>query len=103
MLIGTKFTIMTIFKVFGVKRRLLVKSYTYEYGIIGLATGIISGAIGTLVAWATIVYLMHMEWVFLPEVLAVTLFTCLFFTISVGYLSTWRALGQKANKYLRNE
>ena len=92
-----------IFKVFGVKRRLLVKSYTYEYGIIGLATGIISGAIGTLVAWATIVYLMHMEWVFLPEVLAVTLLTCLFFTISVGYLSTWRALGQKANKYLRNE
>ena len=69
-----------IFKVHGATRTRLLKAYTYEYSILGLATGIIATAIGTLTAWAVIVFLMRISWVFLPQVVAITVFVCLFLT-----------------------
>jgi len=92
-----------IFKVHGATRTRLLKAYTYEYSILGLATGIIATAIGTLTAWAVIVFLMRISWVFLPQVVAITVFVCLFLTVTAGYVGTWKALGEKASAHLRNK
>ena len=50
-----------------------------------------------------IVHLMKAEWFFLPSVVAVTVAASIVVTIAVGFAGTWRALGQKAAFYLRNE
>lgn len=92
-----------VFKVLGATRGRLLKAFVYEYGILGLATGVISAAIGTLTAWAVMVFLMRAGWIFLPEIVAITLAICLFVTVAAGYLGTWRALGQKASVHLRNK
>jgi putative ABC transport system permease protein len=92
-----------IFKVHGATRTRLLKAYTYEYSILGIATGIIAAAIGTLTAWAVIVFLMRISWIFLPQVVAVTVFVCLFITVTAGYVGTWKALGEKASAHLRNK
>jgi putative ABC transport system permease protein len=92
-----------IFKVLGATRGRLLRAFVYEYGILGLATGVISAAIGTLTAWAVMVFLMHAGWIFLPEIVIATLATCLFVTIIAGFLGTWSALGQKASVHLRNK
>jgi putative ABC transport system permease protein len=92
-----------VFKVLGATRTRLLMAYTFEYGILGMATGIIATAIGTLTAWAVIVFLMRISWVFLPQVIAITVFVCLFVTVAAGYLGTWKALGEKASTHLRNK
>ena len=92
-----------VFKVLGATRTRLLKAYTFEYGILGMATGIIATAIGTFTAWAVIVFLMRISWIFLPQVVAITVFVCLFVTVAAGYLGTWKALGEKASTHLRNK
>jgi len=92
-----------VFKVLGATRARLLRAFAFEYGILGIATGAIAAAIGTLTAWAVMVFLMRTDWIFLPEVVAVTVIACLFVTIAAGYLGTWKALGEKATTHLRNE
>lgn len=92
-----------IFKVLGATRGRLLKAFAFEYGILGIITGCISAAIGTLTAWAAMVLLMRARWVFLPEVIAITVAVCLFVTIVAGYLGTWKALGETASNHLRNK
>jgi putative ABC transport system permease protein len=92
-----------IFKVLGATRGRLMRAFAFEYGILGAATGIIAAAIGTLTAWAVMVFLMRTAWVFLPEVVIITVIVCLCVTIATGYFGTWKALGEKASMHLRNE
>jgi putative ABC transport system permease protein len=92
-----------IFKVLGATRGRLLKAFAFEYGILGIATGVISAAIGTLTAWAVMVFLMRAGWLFLPQVVAITVTICLFVTIVAGYLGTWKALGETASTHLRNK
>ncbi len=91
-----------IFKVHGATRNRLVKIYFIEYSILGVTTGIIATTIGTLTAWAVIVFLMHINWSFYPQVVITTVIICLFVTVFAGYLGTWKALGEKSSVHLRN-
>ncbi len=91
-----------VFKVLGAPRRLVLTAFLVEYGILGLATGIIAAMVGTATAWAVIVPLMSAEWVWLPGVTAATIVACVVATVSAGFAGTWRALGQKAAPHLRN-
>ncbi len=92
-----------VFKVLGASRRRIVGLYLLEYGVLGLVTGVIAAAVGTLTAWAVIRFLMRAEWIFLPGVVAVTTALCLVVTLAVGLAGTWAALGHKAAPHLRNE
>ena len=51
-----------VFKVLGATRTTVLKTYSMEYGILGLATGIIAAAVGTATAWAVVVFLLDAEW-----------------------------------------
>jgi putative ABC transport system permease protein len=92
-----------VFKVLGATRARIARMFVYEYGLLGLATGAVAAAIGTLTAWAVIVFLMHGEWVFLPGVVVATVVVCIALTQVIGFAGTWRVLGQKTAPFLRNE
>ena len=92
-----------VFKVLGATRATVLKAYAMEYGILGLATGIIAAAVGAATAWAVVVFLLDAEWVFLAPTVAATVLGCVVLTVIAGFAGTWRALGQKAAPYLRNE
>ena len=92
-----------VFKVLGAGSRRILYIYMLEYGVLGLLTGIVAAGIGTLAAWAVIRFLMRAEWIFLPEVVLITVILCIIMTTSVGLIGTWRALGQKAAPHLRND
>jgi putative ABC transport system permease protein len=92
-----------VFKVLGASYKRILYTYTLEYGVLGLLTGVIAAGIGTLTAWAVIKFLMRSEWVFVPEIVAITVILCVITTTSVGLIGTWRALGQKAAPHLRND
>lgn len=92
-----------VFKVLGAGRKRVLTIYLLEYGLLGFVTGLVAAGIGTLTAWAVITFLMRAEWVFLPEIVALTVFMCVLMTLLAGIIGTWRVLGQKASPHLRNE
>ena len=46
---------------------------------------------------------MAARWVFLPAPVLSTVGLAVVLTVSLGFAGTWRALGAKAARYLRNE
>ncbi len=92
-----------VFKTLGATLMRLLRAFLIEYGLLGLSTAVISGAIGTFTAWAVVVWLMDMQWKFIPQAVWLTLVVCLVVTLAVGFAGTWRALGQKAAPLLKNE
>ncbi len=91
-----------VFKVLGASRKRVLVVFLTEYGILGLVTGVLGAAVGTLTAWAVVRFLMHSEWVFLSATVASTIAACVAVTLVAGFAGTWRALGQKAAPLLRN-
>ncbi len=92
-----------VFKVLGATRGVVFSAFAVEFGVLGLCTGLIAAAVGTLAAWAVTVFLMRTDWVFLPGVVAATVGLGVLLTLAAGFAGTWRALGQKAAPYLRNQ
>ena len=92
-----------VLKVLGATRRHVLGAFLLEYGLLGLLTGIIAAIIGTLTAWAVITQVMETEWVFIPLTVLLTTLLCIGITLGLGFVGTWRALGQKAAPLLRNE
>jgi putative ABC transport system permease protein len=92
-----------LLKVLGARRRDILAAYILEFGLLGIATGLLAAATGSLVAWAVVSQTMGLNWTFAPETVAVTLVLCLAITMVLGFAGTWRALGRKAAPILRNE
>ncbi len=92
-----------VLKVLGATRREVLQAFLLEYGLLGLMTAVIAALIGTLTAWAVLTQVMEASWTFLPSAVLLTTVLCTGITLAVGFLGTWRALGQKAAPLLRNE
>jgi putative ABC transport system permease protein len=92
-----------ILKTLGATRRQIRAAWLVEFGILGLAAGLIAAVVGTLASFGVVRYIMHFDWVFLPGMLAVTLAASLAMMLVFGYAGTAAALRAKAAPMLRNE
>ena len=92
-----------ILKTLGATRSQIRGAWVVEFGILGLAAGVLAAIVGTLASWAVIRYVMHTEWIFVPGVLAATLISALALMLIFGYAGTAVALRAKAAPWLRNE
>jgi putative ABC transport system permease protein len=92
-----------VLKVLGATRTDLLKSFLWEYGLLGLLAAAIASVLGTIAAYLVLTQVMRAEWVFLPETALLSAGVGLLLTLSLGYAGTWRALGTSAAPYLRNE
>ena len=92
-----------VLKVLGVRRRDVILVHAAEFGLLGLLTGVIAAAAGTLTAWGVTTQVLEQDWTFLPGTVAGTVGFCVALTLSLGLVGTWRALGESAAPHLRNE
>ena len=92
-----------VLKVLGVRRRDVALIHMAEFGLLGLLTGGIAALAGTAAAWTVVTQVLDQEWTFLPGTVAATVVFCVVLTLGFGLLGTWRALGEPASPYLRNE
>lgn len=92
-----------VLKVLGATRGDVMRAFAIEYGLLGLLTAAIAAMVGTLTAWAVLTYVMRIDWVFLPTAVLSTTVLATGITLILGFVGTWRALGQKAAPLLRNE
>ena len=92
-----------VLKVLGATRRDVLAAFLLEYGLLGAMVALIASVVGTIVAWAVLVFVMRSDFVFAPGVVIWTSLLCTVITVALGLAGTWRALGQKAAPLLRNE
>ena len=92
-----------VLKTLGATRRQIRGAWLVEFGLVGLAAGVIAAMVGTLASWGVVHFLMRADWVFLPGVLAATLLGCVTLMLGFGYAGTASALRARAAPFLRNE
>ena len=92
-----------ILKVLGATRRDIGRVFLIEYAILGLLTAVLAMTLGTSAAYLVMTQVMEAEWVWRPEVLVGTAFVGVTVTVLVGFLGTWRALGERVAPILRAE
>ncbi|OWO96451.1 glycosyl transferase family 1 [Rhizobium esperanzae] len=90
-----------VLKTLGATRVMLIRAFSYEYLILGLATAIFALFAGGIAAWFIVARIMRLPSAFLPDVAGLTLVTALVLTVGIGLIGTWRILGQKAAPVLR--
>lgn len=92
-----------VLKVLGATRRNVLATYMLEYGLLGLATATIAAVLGSIAAWAVLVFVMGIGSIWMPSIVIATGLGCTLVTMLAGFAGTWRALGHKAAPLLRNE
>ena len=90
-----------VLKTLGATRRTLIAAYSWEYGLIGLATAAFALGFGALASWFVTSRIMGLPSDFAPTLALATLAISLVVTIGIGLAGTWRVLGQKAAPVLR--
>ena len=92
-----------VLKVLGATRSQVRAAWLVEFGILGLAAGLLAAACGTAASWAVARFILRGDWIFLPGTLAATVLGCTLLTLGLGYAGTALALRAKAAPLLRNE
>lgn len=92
-----------ILKALGATRRQIRTAWLVEFGVLGVAAGLIAALVGTLASYGVVHHIMRIDWVFLPERLGATLIGSLAMMLIFGYAGTTSALRAKAAPMLRNE
>jgi putative ABC transport system permease protein len=90
-----------VLKTLGATRAMLIRAFSYEYLILGVATAVFALIAGGAAAWFIVSRIMRMPSTFLPDVAGLTVVTALVLTVGIGLIGTWRILGQKAAPVLR--
>ncbi|HEU4476634.1 MAG TPA: FtsX-like permease family protein [Methyloceanibacter sp.] len=92
-----------IFKTLGATRLRIIRAELLEFGLLGLATGLLAILIATITAWGLCKWAFEVPFVFSPLAAGQTLLLALTFVLLIGALATWRVLSAKAAPYLRAE
>lgn len=92
-----------VLKVLGATRQRILTTYMVEYALLGGATALVAGGIGTLAAYLVVTQVMDGTWTFLPGLMIATAVGSTLLTIMIGLAGTWQVLSQKASVVLRSE
>jgi len=91
-----------VLKTLGATRRTLIKAFSLEYLMLGLATAVFALIAGGIAGWYVVARVMRLQAQFLPDVALSTVVIALVLTVGFGLAGTWRVLGHKAAPVLRN-
>ncbi len=88
-------------KVLGATRRNILKAYLAEFSLLGFVAAMVGALAGTVGSWMVMTMVMDADWIFQPDVLLITVFGAVSFTVLLGLMGTWQTLGQKPAAILR--
>lgn len=92
-----------ILKALGATRGLIARSFAAEYALLGCVAGTIGVVLASAFSWAILRYILELPWALEPELLGIGLGCTILLTLLVGFLSTYRLLGQPPLSVLRHE
>lgn len=92
-----------ILKALGATRALIARSFAAEYALLGCVAGVIGTLLASAFSWAILHFILELPWSLEPSLLALGLVCTVLLTLLVGFLSTYRILGQPPLTVLRHE
>ena len=92
-----------IFKALGATRSVLARIFALEYAILGIIGGLWGLLLASALAGGILVTLFDLSWNLEPIILAGGFLATISLTMVVGFLSTYRVLGQPPLSVLRQE
>jgi putative ABC transport system permease protein len=92
-----------ILKALGATRGVIMRSFATEYALLGALGGLLGCALASALSWAVLSTVFDLSWSLQPAVLAIGLAATITLTMLVGFLSTYRLLGQPPLAVLRHE
>ncbi|HTN42764.1 MAG TPA: FtsX-like permease family protein [Nitrospiria bacterium] len=96
-------TEMVLFKTLGATRPTLAAMMAVEYGLLGVVAGIVGGLLSTGLSWGIVHYFLELPWRFYPLTFLIGLAATVIVTMTGGFLTTHRLLGQKPLAVLRSD
>lgn len=92
-----------ILKTLGATRKVLVKAFIYEYALLGLATAVFAFIAGSFAGWAIARFKMELSnaGILVGTGISVII-VALVLSVGFGLVGTWRVLGQKPSRYLKD-
>lgn len=91
-----------ILKTLGATRPRLVGAYALEYAALGLVTALVAVGAGTIAAYVVVTRVMNLAFAWSAGAALGAVAVALVLTVGFGLIGTWRALGQKPARILRN-
>ena len=92
-----------ILKALGATRGVIAQTFAVEYALMGALGGLLGSALASALSWAVLSTVFDLAWSFQPAVLATGVVSTIVLTMLVGFLSTYRILGQPPLSVLRHE
>ncbi len=92
-----------VLKVLGATRMRLLVALTLEFALLGAATAAFGLLAGGLVAWLASTYVLDLAFASFPAEAAALALAAIVFAIFIGLAGTWRILGEKPARHLREE
>jgi putative ABC transport system permease protein len=82
---------------------MIARSFAVEYALLGALGGLLGCALASVLSWAVLETVFDLSWNLQPAILAVGVVATIILTMLVGFLSTYRILGQPPLSVLRQE
>jgi len=92
-----------ILKALGATRSMIARSFAVEYALLGALGGLLGCGLASVLSWAVLETVFDLSWSLQPTVLAIGFVATIMLTMLVGFLSTYRILGQPPLSVLRQE
>ena len=92
-----------IWRMLGATRGVVARIFAVEYACLGLVAGLGGSVLAVALSWVVLRYILDVPWTFEPKalILGVTLTAAV--ALAVGFLATFRLLGEKPLTVLRQE
>lgn len=92
-----------ILKALGATRSMIARSFAVEYALLGALGGLLGCGLASALSWAVLETVFDLSWSLQPVVLAMSFVATITLAMLVGFLSTYRILGQPPLSVLRQE
>jgi len=92
-----------ILKALGATRGFVGRVFAVEYAVLGAGAGLCGTLLAGALAWAVLRFALEVAWTWTPVTLVSGVLTAITLAVAVGFLGTYRLLGQKPLAVLRGE
>ena len=92
-----------ILKALGATRSVIVRTFATEYALLGALAGLLGCTLASALSWAILEAVFDLPWSLQPAVLVTGFTATITLTMLVGFLGTYRILGQPPLAVLRQE
>jgi putative ABC transport system permease protein len=92
-----------VLRTLGATRGAVARAFAVEYACLGVTAGVGGTLLAVALAWVVVHFLLDAPWTFEPAAMMAGVGLTVLMAVAIGFLATFRLLGQKPLPVLRRE